>query len=58
MSGRATERYGDLVHRLFTDQLAWVRDATHVRLVDEALSRDAVVLACAASTMANTIEET
>ena len=52
------ERYGDLVHRLFTDQLAWVRDATHVRLVDEALSRDAVVLACAASTMANTIEET
>jgi predicted dehydrogenase len=51
-----TERYGDLVHRLFADQLAWVRDATHVRLVDEDLSRDAVVLACAASAMSNTLE--
>jgi predicted dehydrogenase len=50
------ERYGDLVHRLFADQLAWVRDSTHARLVDEELSRDAVVLACAASAMANTIE--
>jgi predicted dehydrogenase len=46
------ERYGDLVHRLFADQLAWVRDPNHSRIVDEVLSRDAVALAVAASGMA------
>jgi predicted dehydrogenase len=48
--------YGELVHHLFTDQLTWVHDPTHFRLLDEQLSRDAVSLACAANRKARTIE--
>ncbi len=49
-------RYGDLVHRLFADQLSWVRDPIHERLVDETASRDAVMLACRARDLACTLE--
>ena len=41
-------RYGDLVHRLFADQLAWARARSHTRLLDEQASRDAVAMACTA----------
>jgi predicted dehydrogenase len=42
-------RYGDLVRRLFADQLSWVRDPSHERLIDERASRNAVEIACQAS---------
>jgi predicted dehydrogenase len=53
LSSTKVERYGDLVHRVFADQLSWVRDPGHSRLVDEVLSRDAVALSVAASKLAN-----
>lgn len=54
--GDKLERYGDLVHRLFADQLAWARDPAHVRDLDESASRDAVALACEAADSAVTLE--
>lgn len=48
-------RYGDLVHRLFADQLAWARNHEHVRLLDEPASRDSVALACAADAHSVTV---
>ena len=48
--------YGDLVHRLFADQVAWARDRGHVRLLDESASRDAVALACAADSRCVTLD--
>jgi predicted dehydrogenase len=54
-AGAKMERYGDLVHRLFADQLAWARNHEHVRLLDEQASRDAVALACAADAHSVTV---
>jgi predicted dehydrogenase len=40
--------YCDLLRRMMTDQMAWIRDHRHVRKVTEQNGRDSVMMACAA----------
>lgn len=45
-------RYCELLRDLFTDQLAWIRDRTHVRKITEQNGRDSIALAEAANRLA------
>jgi predicted dehydrogenase len=45
-------RYCELLRALFADQLAWLRDRTHVRKVTERNGRDSLALAAAATRLA------
>jgi predicted dehydrogenase len=40
--------YCELLRRLITDQVAWIRDRSHVRKITEENGRDALAMACAA----------
>jgi predicted dehydrogenase len=40
--------YCELLRRLMADQVAWIRDRSHVRKITEQNGRDALVMACAA----------
>ncbi len=44
--------YGQLLRSLLEDQVAWMRDRSHRRVVTEANGRDSLALACAADTLA------
>jgi predicted dehydrogenase len=44
--------YCDLLRRMMTDQLAWIRDRRHVRKITEQNGRDSVVMACEADRLA------
>jgi predicted dehydrogenase len=46
-------RYCELLRAVFTDQLAWLRDRTHVRQITEQNGRDSVALAVAATQLAD-----
>lgn len=45
--------YCELLRRMMADQLAWIRDRTHRRRVDEQNGRDSVMMACAADALAH-----
>lgn len=45
-------RYCELLRSLFGDQMRWLRDRTHVRLVTERHGRDSLAMAVAATDMA------
>ncbi len=45
-------RYCELLRALFDDQLAWLRDRTHVRKVTERNGRDSLAMAAAATRLA------
>ncbi|OJW05625.1 MAG: dehydrogenase [Planctomycetales bacterium 71-10] len=47
-----SHRYGELLRLMMTDQLAWIRDRSHVRKVTEANGRESLALACAADRLA------
>lgn len=49
--------YGRVVRDLAADQIAWIRDPTHVRRLTEADSVAAVAMACAADQMAMAVAE-
>jgi predicted dehydrogenase len=52
--GRQKSRvYCELLRGLMADQLAWIRDRSHVRKTTEQNGRDSVALACAADRMAH-----
>ncbi|MDT5067894.1 MAG: hypothetical protein QOK02_4049 [Mycobacterium sp.] len=44
--------YCDLLRRMMTDQVAWIRDRGHQRKVNEQNGRDSVAMACAADALA------
>jgi hypothetical protein len=44
--------YCELLRRMMTDQLAWIRDRIHQRKITEQNGRDSVAMACAADRMA------
>lgn len=44
--------YGRLLTSLMEDQVAWIRDRNHVRVVTELHGRDSLAMACAADAMA------
>jgi predicted dehydrogenase len=46
-------RYCELLRALFADQLAWLRDPTHVRKLTEQNGRDSVAMAAAATSLAD-----
>ncbi len=46
-------RYSELLRQVFADQLAWIRDPSHVRKLTEQESRDCVAMACAADQLAS-----
>lgn len=50
-------RYGDLVRALFEDQVAWIRDRSHVRRLTEQNGLETVVLAEHADRMAHGLEK-
>ena len=45
--------YCDLLRRMMTDQMAWIRDHRHNRKITEQNGRDSVALACAADWLAH-----
>jgi predicted dehydrogenase len=45
-------RYGELLKAFMTDQIAWIRDHSHVRKISEENGRDSLAAACAADGMA------
>jgi len=45
--------YCELLRRMMADQVAWIRDRSHVRKVDERNGRDSVAMACAANALAH-----
>jgi predicted dehydrogenase len=45
--------YGQLLRSLMADQVAWIRDRAHRRVVTEANGRDSLALACAADALAH-----
>ncbi|CAN5195829.1 hypothetical protein BH11ACT6_BH11ACT6_60340 [soil metagenome] len=45
--------YCELLRRMMSDQVAWIRDRSHVRKVDEHNGRDSVALACEANALAH-----
>lgn len=47
-----SHRYGELLRLMMTDQLAWIRDRSHVRKVTEANGRESLALACVADRLA------
>ena len=47
--------YCQLLRSMMADQVSWVRDRTHRRLVSETNSRDSLALACQADTLARVI---
>jgi hypothetical protein len=44
--------YCDLLRRMMTDQLTWIRDRRHQRKITEQNGRDSVAMACAADRLA------
>ena len=44
--------YGPLLRSMMADQVAWVRDRTHRRVVTEANGRDSLATACEADALA------
>jgi predicted dehydrogenase len=47
-----SHRYGELLRAIMTDQVAWIRDHSHVRKITEANGRDSLAVACAADRLA------
>ena len=47
-----SQRYGELLRALLADQLAWVRDHSHQRIITEKNGRDSLAVACAADQLA------
>ncbi|MET0475828.1 MAG: Gfo/Idh/MocA family oxidoreductase [Mycobacterium sp.] len=45
--------YCELLRRMMSDQVSWIRDRTHRRRVDERNARDSVAMACAADALAH-----
>ena len=48
--------YGRLLRAMMEDQVAWIRDRNHRRVVTEANGRDSLAMACAADAMARVVE--
>ena len=44
--------YGELLRAMMQDQVRWIRDRTHPRVVTEANGRDSLAVACAADALA------
>ena len=44
--------YGQLLRSVMADQVAWIRDRAHERVVTEANGRDSLATACAADALA------
>ena len=52
--GREKSRlYCELLRGFMTDQVAWIRDRSHVRKTTEQNGRDSVAIACAADRLAH-----
>jgi len=47
--------YGRLLRAMMEDQVAWIRDRNHRRVVTEANGRDSLVLACQADALAHNV---
>ena len=47
-----SHRYGELLRAILADQLSWVRDHSHRRIITEINGRDSLALACAADALA------
>lgn len=45
-------RYGELLRAMLRDQLAWIRNPAHARVLTEANGRDSLAMACAATRLA------
>ena len=45
-------RYGELLRAFMTDQIAWIRDHSHIRRISEDNGRDSLAAACAADGLA------
>jgi len=50
--------YGELLRAMLTDQLAWIHDHSHQRLMTEDNGRDALRLACAADRLTQPVAAT
>ena len=48
--------YGRLLRAMMEDQVAWIRDRNHRRVVTEANGRDSLAMSCAADAMARVVE--
>src|SRR4051794_29478159 len=51
-----SHRYGELLRAVLADQLAWVRDHSHVRIISEQNGRDSLAVACEADRLAQRSE--
>jgi hypothetical protein len=49
-------RYGDLLRAMLSDQLAWLRDPSHVRRITEQNGRDSLAMALQAAHIAYAVE--
>jgi hypothetical protein len=47
-------RYCELLRALFADQIAWIADRSHQRVIAEANGRNSLAMACAATQLAET----
>ena len=47
-----SHRYGELLRSMMADQLAWIRDHTHPRKINEANGRDSLAVAIEADRLA------
>jgi hypothetical protein len=45
-------RYCELLRALFVDQIAWIADRSHQRLITEENGRNSLAMACAATRLA------
>ena len=54
MEAEKMRRYCELLRALFADQIAWIADRSHQRLITEANGRNSLAMACAATQLADT----
>src|SRR5262249_35828275 len=47
-----SHRYGELLRDMLADQIAWIRDHSHLRTISEENGRDSLAMAVAASRLA------
>ena len=47
------QRYCEILRAMFSDQVAWIRDRSHLRRVAERNGRDSVAVAAAATALAD-----
>lgn len=53
MEAEKMRRYCELLRALLSDQIAWLKDPSHARVINEDIGRNSLAMACAATQLAD-----